>query len=92
MFTFKVADIPRILYHRNLEAETNAEVRYFVLSRTFCSKNHSFRATLTKPTWHENSSVFVLSMLPFINMSGRTELQPPPSKRHDIRRHSHGHM
>src|SRR5258708_3539320 len=92
MITLKVADITRILYNRNLETETNAEERYFVLPRTFCSKNHSFRATLTKSTWHENSSMFLLSTLPLINVDGRTELQPPPSKRHDIRQHFPGHM
>jgi len=92
MSTFKVAYIPRILYNRDLEAETNAEVRYFVLSRAFCSEDHSPRATLTKSARHENSSVFLLSTLPFINVSGRTEPQPPPSKRHDIRQHFPGHM
>lgn len=60
--TFKIADIPRILHNRNLEAETNAEERDFVLSRAFYSEYHAFRATLTKSTRHKNSSVTQVSI------------------------------
>jgi hypothetical protein len=92
IFTFKTTDIPCILSNRNLEAETNAKEWYFILSRAFCSEYHSFRATLTKSAWYKDSSAFLVSILPLNNVSGRTELQPQPSKRHDTRRHFPGHM
>jgi len=92
IFTFKATDVPCILSNRNLEAKTDPKEWYFVLSRTFCSEHHSFRAALTKSTRHENSSAILVSILLLNNVSGRTELQPLPSKRHDTRWHSPGHM
>lgn len=92
VFTFKATDIPRILSNRNLEAETDAKERYFILSRAFCSEHHSFRATLTKSTRHENASALPISTLLLNNVSRHTEPQPLPSKRHDTRRHFSGRM
>ena len=92
VFTFKATDIPRILSNRNLEAETNAKEGDFILSRAFCSEQHSFRATLTKSSRHENASAFPISTLPLNNVSRRTEPQPLPSKRHDTRRHFPRHI
>ena len=90
VFTFKATNIPRILSNRNLEAETNAKERYFILSRAFCSEHHSFCATLTKSTRQENASAFLVSILLLKNVSGRTEPQLLPSKRRDTRRHFSG--
>lgn len=92
VFTFKTTDVPRVLSNRNLEAETNAKEWYFILSRAFCSEQHSFRATLAKTTRHENASAFPISTILLNNVSRRTEPQPLPSKRHDTRRHFPGHM
>jgi hypothetical protein len=87
IFTFKVADISRILNNRDLEAETNAEERYLVLPRAFCSEYHPFCATMTKSTRHEDPSVLMVSIWLCIDVSGPTEPRPLPSKRRDTRLH-----